>query len=123
VPVERGRVRPHCGLVREDQRLAFDGAVRAPVVEVQLQPVTDDEAVVLVHRHVAAIKQAVEIGAEREAVGHAVLAADRVRLDVRRFENRQGMLLRHGARAAVRIEDLDAEDPLSEPRQLKDEVP
>jgi len=53
--------------------------VRPTAIEVGLEPAADDQAHVLIDRHVSAVEQPMEIVAKRQAVAHLVLAALGVR--------------------------------------------
>jgi hypothetical protein len=60
----------------------MEGHVRLAVVEVVLEPAADEEAAVGVDGDVAGVEEAVDVGAEEEAVVEAVLASGADRADV-----------------------------------------
>lgn len=75
-------------LLRELEGAPGEAVVGSPVLEVLLEPLAHDELRVLVHGDVPLVEEPVDVGAEGQAVGHVVLPALGVGLDVRCLRGR-----------------------------------
>jgi len=95
------------------QGLAVEWIIRPAVFELFLQAAADLDLILWRDGYVAAVKQAMEIASEEQAVVHGVRAALIEGFDVGGFERREGMLLRNCACAEVGIRNEDAESPLA----------
>jgi hypothetical protein len=116
VPLQRLPVRLADGVSRHPDALAVEGHVGLAVVEVVLEAAADEEAAVGGDGDVAGVEETVDVGAEEEAVVEAVLASLGHGTDVRGVQDREGLLSRDGAAAAIVVRHQDAEGPLAQPR-------
>mgnify|MGYP004522103953 CR=1 FL=1 len=100
---------------RRSQRGAVQAVVVPTVVEIGLKTATHREAPLLVHGHVAKVEQAVDVGAQQQAVGGLVRNALAEGPDVGGVEDRQRALARDGATALVAGSDGETEGAPSQP--------
>src|SRR5688572_16216424 len=90
--------------------------VRSAVSIILLEPRTDLEPVLRRYRDVALIEEPVQVGPKQNAITDVVRTMLRVWLDVRSFQCRRRVLLRHSTRTRVRVDHGDTEDALAQPR-------
>jgi hypothetical protein len=99
VPLQRLPVGLADGVSGHPDALVVEGHVGFAVVEVVLEAAADEEAAVGGDGDVAGVEEAVDVGAEEEAVVEAVLAPLGHGPDVRGVQDRDGLLSRDGAAA------------------------
>jgi hypothetical protein len=115
VPLQRLPVRLADWVAGHPDALAVEGHVGLAVVEVVLQAAADEEAAVGGDSDVALVVEAVDVGAEEEAVVEAVLASLADREDVGGVQDRQRLLSGHRAATLVAVRHQHAESALAQP--------
>jgi hypothetical protein len=118
VPLKLRIGRTHPNALRKRQTLAMKPVVRPPILELILETPTDNQSLLAVDSDVASIEQAMNVGTKSQPVADGVLAAAGERPDVGGLEHGKRVLSGDRTGSAVRIENLDPEDPLAETGDL-----
>lgn len=116
MPLQRLSVGLADGISGHPDALVVEGHVGLAVVEIILEATADEKAALRSHGHIAGVVEAVDIGTKEETIVEAVLAPLSHGADVRGVQDREGLLSRDGAAAAVVVRHQDAEGPLAQPR-------
>jgi len=116
MPLQRLPIGLAEGISGHPDALVVERHVGLAVVEVVLEAPADQEAAVRGDGDVALVVEAVDVGAEEEAVVLTVLASGGHRTDVGGVQDGEGLLSRHGAAALVVVGHQDAESSLAQPR-------
>ena len=95
-------------LLRQPDRVAIEREVGLPVLEVRFQPATHAELMGRSNRNVAAVEEAMHVGAKKETFVEAVRSAMGNTSNMRRLKCGQGLLA--GCRATSLV-GVDHEDP------------
>lgn len=100
----------------------MEGHVGLAVVEVVLEAAADEEAAVGGDGYVAGVEEAVDVGAEEEAVVETVVASFGYGTDVGGVQDGEGLLPGDGAAALVVVGHQDPEGPLAQAGTDEDRV-
>ena len=98
MPLQNPLVRPVHRIAWHPDPLVVEGHVGLAIVEIVLEPVADEEAAVGGDGDVAGIEEAVDVGAQEEAIVETVLASVSDRPDVGGVQDGEGFLAGHGCR-------------------------
>src|SRR3989338_1861439 len=96
--------------------LAMKMIIGLSVVEIVFEPVTDFEPIIGRYGHVAPVKQFVNVRTKKDPVCHVMFTGLRIRPDVRRFENGEGMFRRDRTGASITLGHDDSKKSLPQAR-------
>ena len=98
------------------KRFSMKRIIRTTVLIFFFKTATDFDSVFGRNRDITAVKEAVKIAAEKEAIVHSMRTALNKRLDMGCFESRKRMLFGYRASPVIGVRDENAERSLPETR-------